>query len=469
MGRKQKKRMAYDVPVVDVADKGKSVAKDDEGRVYFVDGAVPGDVVDILVLKKRKSFFQGVIKEYKQYSKQRVEAKCQHFGVCGGCKWQHFDYAAQLEYKHKTVLNALTRIGHVPAEVIRPIKGSEKIFYYRNKVEYSFSNKRWLTEEEVKSDANIQQSPAFGFHRPGAWDKIVEINECLLQDPYSDKLRNGLRAYTLEHNISYYDPRAHTGMMRNMVVRCTTTGEWMVIVSFGEDNMDVITGVMDYLQESFPEITSLNYVINQKPNDTILDQDIITYNHKAFIIEQLGDVKYKIGTKSFFQTNSTQAKVLFDIVAEYAGLRGDENVYDLYTGLGSIALYVSKSVKHVVGIEEVPAAIEDAKVNAELNGIENTTFYAGDVKDILTTAFTDKHGLPDVIITDPPRAGMHSDVVGMLLQIAAPRIVYVSCNPGTQARDVDMLSAKYKVVSMQPVDMFPHTHHIENVALLELK
>ncbi len=468
MARKRKKRMVEDVLVVDVADKGKAVAKDSEGRVYFVDGPVPGDVVDILVIKKRKSHFQGVVKAYKKLSEYRVEPKCQHFGVCGGCKWQHFDYDAQLKYKFNTVLNAMTRIGKVPAEVIKPIKGSEKIFHYRNKAEYSFSNKRWLTAEEVKSDADIKQSPAFGFHRPGAWDKIVDIQECLLQDPLTDKIRNGIRDYTHTHDISYYDPREHTGMMRNVIVRCTTTGDWMVIVSFAKPEMNIVTGLMDYLKEGFPEIKSLHYVINQKLNDTILDQDIICYSGTPYIVEHLGDVKYKIGSKSFFQTNSTQAKVLFDTVAEYAGLRGDENVYDLYTGLGSIALYISKAVAHVTGIEEVAAAIDDARTNAELNNITNTTFYAGDVKDILTSKFTLKHGKPDVIITDPPRAGMHKDVVEMLLEIEAPRIVYVSCNPATQARDIELLSAKYKAVSMQPLDMFPHTHHIENVALLEL-
>ena len=468
MGRRRKPKMVKDVTVVDVADKGKAVAKDAEGKVYFVDGAVPGDVVDILVLKKRKSHFQGVIKAYKSYSEHRVDAPCKHFGVCGGCKWQHFDYKAQLHYKHNTVVNAMTRIGNVPADVIQPIKGSEKIFHYRNKVEYSFSNKRWLTEEEVKTGEDIQQSPAFGFHRPGAWDKIVEINECLLQDPYTDEIRNGLREYTMANNISYYDPRAHVGMMRNLIVRCTTGDDWMLIVSFGEDDMEVINGVMEYLKENFSKVTSLNYVINKKLNDTILDQDIICYSGVPYVIEKLGDVKYKIGQKSFFQTNSTQAKVLFDTVAEYAGLTGEENVYDLYTGLGSIALYVSQSVKHVVGIEEVPAAIEDAKINAALNDIKNTTFYAGDVKDVLTPQFAHKHGKPDVIITDPPRAGMHKDVVNMLLQLAAPRIVYVSCNPATQARDLDLLSVKYQAVSMTPVDMFPHTHHIENVVLLEL-
>jgi len=469
MARRRQKRVAEDVLVVDVADKGKAVAKDSEGRVYFVDGAVPGDVVDILVLRKRKSHFQGVVQQYKSYSTDRISAPCQHFGVCGGCKWQHLDYQAQLKYKHNTVLSAATRIGKVDESVIRPIKGSEKIFHYRNKVEYSFSNKRWLTEEEVRSDDDIQQSPALGYHRPGAWDKIVPIHECLLQDPLTDKIRNGLRDYTMEHGISYYDPRAHVGMMRNVIVRCTTRGDWMVIVSFGEDDMGIITGVMEHLKVSVPEITSLHYVINQKQNDTILDQDIICYDGKPFIIEQLGDVKYKVSPKSFFQTNSTQAKVLFDTVAEYAGLRGDENVYDLYTGLGSIALYVSSSVAHIVGIEEVPAAIEDAKINAALNDITNATFYAGDVKDILTDSFADKHGKPDVIITDPPRAGMHGDVVQMLLKLEAPRIVYVSCNPATQARDLDLLSEKYNTISMQPVDMFPHTHHIESVALLELK
>ncbi len=460
--------MVYDVPVVDVADRGKSVAKDAEGKVYFVDKAVPGDVVDILVLKKKKSFFQGVVKKYKKKSELRVQPKCDHFGVCGGCKWQHLDYEAQLRFKANTVLNAMTRIANVDPAVIRPIKGAEQVFNYRNKLEYSFSNKRWLTEDEVNSDGKINQSPALGFHAPGAFDKVVDVQTCHLQEDLSNKIRNFVRVYTQKHHLEYYDARAHTGLMRNMILRNTSLGQWMLIMSFAHED-DAVQLLMNELKSRFPEITSLHYVINKKHNDTILDQDIILFHGEPFVIEQLGDVRYKIGTKSFFQTNTAQAKVLFDAVVEFADFKGEENIYDLYTGLGSIALYVSDSVRHVTGIEEVEPAIIDARENARFNSIENTTFYAGDVKDILTPAFSDQHGRPDLVITDPPRVGMHKDVVKTLLDLEAPRIVYVSCNPATQARDLDLLSEKYTTMAMQPVDMFPHTHHIENVALLELK
>lgn len=465
---KRKKKMVYDVPVVDVADRGKSVAKDEEGKVYFIDKAVPGDVVDILVLKKKKSFFQGIVKEYKSLSPDRVAPRCEHFGICGGCKWQHLDYDAQLRYKSNTVANAMTRIGKLDASIIRPIRGASEIFNYRNKMEYSFSSKRWLTDEEIQTDGKIDQSPALGFHAPGAFDKVVDVNTCHLQEDMSDDIRNFLRTYTKEHDMEYYDARAHTGLMRNVVVRNTSLGHWMIIMSFAHED-ERIMPVLAALKAKFPKISSLHYVINKKFNDTILDQDIILYHGDPFIVEQLGDVQYKIGPKSFFQTNTSQANVLFDTVVEFAGLTGNENVYDLYTGLGSIALYVSQKAKHVTGIEEVAAAIDDARVNAEFNQISNTTFYAGDVKDILTDSFSEKHGAPDLVITDPPRAGMHKDVVETLLKLESPKIVYVSCNPATQARDLELLSAKYNTVAMQPVDMFPHTHHIENVAVLELK
>lgn len=466
MGRK--KKMVYDVPVVDVADRGKSVAKDSEGKVYFIDKAVPGDVVDILVLKKKKSFFQGIVKAYKKKSEDRVEPRCEHFGICGGCKWQHLDYEAQLRFKSNTVLNAMTRIGNVDPAVIKPIKRAKEIFNYRNKLEYSFSNKRWLTDAEIQSEGKINQSPALGFHAPGAFDKVVDVNTCHLQDDLSNMIRNFVRTYTQEHQLEYYDARAHTGLMRNMILRNTSLGQWMLIMSFAHED-DAVMPLMNELITQFPQITSMHYVINKKHNDTILDQNIILHHGDPFIIEKLGTVQYKIGPKSFFQTNTAQANVLFDTVVEFAELNGDENIYDLYTGLGSIALYVSKSAQHVTGIEEVEAAIVDAKENARLNEIDNTTFYAGDVKDILTPEFSQKHGKPDLVITDPPRVGMHKDVVKTLLSLEAPRIVYVSCNPATQARDLDLLSEKYKTVLMQPVDMFPHTHHIENVALLVLK
>jgi 23S rRNA (uracil1939-C5)-methyltransferase len=444
------------------------VAKDSEGKVYFIDKAVPGDVVDILVLKKKKSFFEGVVKEYKKKSEDRVEPRCEHFGVCGGCKWQHLDYAAQLRFKFNTVQNAMTRIGNVDPSVIKPIKGAKETFNYRNKLEYSFSNKRWLTEAEVKTDGKINQSSALGFHAPGAFDKVVDVNTCHLQENLSNEIRNFVRTYTQEHQLEYYDARAHTGLMRNMILRNTLLGQWMLIMSFAHEHEEIIP-LLRRLKEAFPQITSMYYVINKKHNDTILDQDIMLYAGAPFIVEQLANVQYKIGPKSFFQTNTAQAKVLFDTVVEFAGLKGDENIYDLYTGLGSIALYVSKTARKVVGIEEVEAAIIDAKENARFNSIENTVFYAGDVKDILTSDFSQKHGKPDLVITDPPRVGMHKDVVKTLLSLEAPRIVYVSCNPATQARDLELLSEKYIAKAMQPVDMFPHTHHIENVALLELK
>lgn len=467
--RKKTQKIVEDLLIVDVADRGKSVAKDEEGKVYFLDTGVPGDVVDIRVGRKKKKLFQGTVINTKSYSKDRVDPKCSHFGICGGCKWQHMSYEAQLRYKYNTVINAMTRIGGISAEVIEPIVGSVKIFNYRNKLEYSFSNKRWLTAEEIARKEEVLQSPALGFHRAGAFDKVVDIDTCHLQESLTNEIRNFLRVYTLERNISYYDARHHHGFMRNVILRNNTKGEWMVILSVAEDDDDILYPLLDEMKNRFPQIVSLHYVINTKRNDTILDQDIICYHGESYLINYLKEVKYKIGPKSFFQTNTKQAETLFDTVVEFAEFTGTENVYDLYTGLGSIALYVANQVDHITGIEEVEAAIEDARVNAEFNNIKNTTFYAGDVKDILTDEFSEKHGKPDVVITDPPRAGMHPDVVNTLLALVAEKIVYVSCNPATQARDLALLSEKYDVVKMRPVDMFPHTHHIENVALLVLK
>ena len=465
----RRKKQVENVHITGIADKGKAVGRDQEGIVYFVDGAVPGDIVDVLVLRKKKSFRQGIVTQFKHYSEDRVEARCQHFGVCGGCKWQNLDYQAQLKYKEKTVEDAMSKIGGLDKSLVLPILGSEKIYQYRNKVEYSFSDKRWITEEEVKSGLPIDRSPAVGYHRPGAWDKIVDIFTCHLQDDLSDKIRNGVRKYAFENELTFYNQRDHKGLLRNMIVRNTSLGEWMVIVAFGEKEEDAIHGMMTYLADNFPEITSLQYVINLKKNDTLYDQNIKVFKGKDHIIEKLGNAKYRIGPKSFFQTNTEQAEVLYKVTKDFAQLQKEDNVYDLYTGLGSIALYVADACKHVTGIEEVEAAIDDANLNKELNQNSNSTFYAGDVKDLLDDQFVELHGKADVIITDPPRAGMHADVVDTLLKIAAPRIVYVSCNPATQARDLQLLSEKYEVVKLQPVDMFPHTHHIENVALLELK
>lgn len=466
MGRR--KRIVEEVTMTGIADRGKAVGRAPSGEVLFVEGAVPGDVVDVLVLRKKKSFGQGVVKQFRSYSEDRVTPFCQHFDDCGGCKWQHLQYDAQLKHKQQTVIDAMRKIAKVPVDMIASIKGCAQTTEYRNKIEYSFSNKRWLTDAEVATGETITQSPALGFHPSGAFDKIIDIDKCYLQDDLSNVIRNTIRTYTQEHNISYYDARAHHGMMRNMILRNTTLGEWMLIMSFGEPQQEVIDRMMTFIAERFPQITSLHYVVNQKLNDTILDQDIKLFKGQPYIIEQLGNCKYKIGPKSFFQTNSLQAKVLYDVVKDYAQLNTEMNVYDLYTGLGSIALYLAESCDKIVGIEEVEPAIIDARTNASMNNIDNAIFYAGDCKDVLTDEFRKEHGKPDVVITDPPRAGMHKEVVQTLLSLESPRIVYVSCNPATQARDILLLSEKYRLTKMQPVDMFPHTHHIENVALLEL-
>jgi len=445
-----------------------AVGRTASGEVVFVDGAVPGDVVDVLVLRKKKSVAHGVVKQFNKYSDARIEPKCAHFWDCGGCKWQHLDYQAQAKYKYQTVVDAMTRIGKIQTEV-RPLLQADPIYGYRNKLEYSFSDKRWITLAEAESGAEIVSSPGLGFHRPGSFDKIVDVRQCFLQEDLSNEIRNFVRDFTLEHGYTYYNVKTHEGLMRNMVVRNTTLGEWMLIVVFAKNDQSRIKSLMDALAERFPQITSLQYVVNKKLNDTILDQDILLYKGMPYIQEQLGRVTYKIGPKSFFQTNTKQAVTLFDVVMDFAEFQGHENVYDLYTGLGSIALYMSHRVNRVVGIEEVEPAIIDAEENARHNGIQNARFYAGDVKDILSKEFIEKHGAPDVVVTDPPRAGMHEQVIQTLLSLRAPKIVYVSCNPATQARDLALLSELYVVTKLQPVDMFPHTHHIENVALLVLK
>lgn len=465
----RKRKIVEGLSVVDVADRGKSIAKDAEGKVYILNEGVPGDVVDIQVRKKKKSYYEGFVLNYSAYSDIRVTPKCDHFGVCGGCKWQHMGYQDQLAFKEKTVTNAVTRLAGFDATIVEPILGSEEIYYYRNKLEYSFSSKRWLTAEEIQTEETIDRGPAVGFHRPGTFDKIVDVHQCFLQEDRSDAIRNFFRAYSIEHKITFYDPRAHTGYFRNIIVRNTTLGDWMLIISVGYDDHDILDPLLEKIIEQFPWITSLYYVINTKKNDTLYDLEMVCHHGKPYIVEALGDIKYKIGPKSFFQTNTRQAVKLYDIVAEMAALDGTQNVYDLYTGLGSIALYVADKSKSVVGIEEVAPAIEDAKENARYNEITNATFLVGDVKDVLDEAFAEKYGKPDLVITDPPRAGMHGDVVDTLLELEAPRIVYVSCNPATQARDLKLLGEKYAVEKIKPVDMFPHTHHIESVALLILK
>lgn len=468
MGR-QNKKIFENVMITGIADKGRAVGRTAEGLVIFTEGPVPGDIVDILALRKRKGFLEGVVKTYHKLSDERTDPLCPHFGVCGGCKWQHLSYQSQLNYKFQVVKDNMTRIARLPESVVAPVLPCNDVFFYRNKLEYSFSDKRWITEEEVSSGEEIQQSPALGFHRPGFFEKIVDIKTCKLQDSRSDDIRNFIRAFTLDNGYSFYDVKQHKGLMRNMIIRNTTLDEWMVVVVFGQNDDKRISAVMKALRDQFPFINSLQYVVNTKWNDTIFDLDIQLYHGQSYITENLGNVSYRIGPKSFFQTNSKQAVALFDVAVSFAELRPEDIVYDLYTGLGSIAFYIASRIQKVIGIEEIEPAIADARLNMELNNISNALFYSGDVKDLLNRDFMLEHGRPDVVITDPPRAGMHEKVIQTLLQMEAPKIIYVSCNPATQARDLALLSEKYEVLAVQPVDMFPHTHHVESVANLRLK
>ena len=452
--------------IIDIAEEGKGVAKADE-LVVFVDKAVPGDVVDVRLVKKKKNFAEAVIEELHTASPFRTDPFCQHFGVCGGCKWQHMQYDAQLNFKYKNVEAALQRLAKVDTTSMEPILGSAENKYYRNKLEYTFSNKRWLDKVDMDDRDDLELN-ALGFHVPGRFDKILDIQHCYLQAEPSNTFRNQVRAYALRTGLTFYDLRNHEGNLRNLIIRTSSTGEVMVAVIFAYVEQSEIDGLMEYLKVNFPEITSLQYIVNQKKNDTIFDQDVVTYAGRDHIFEEMDGLKFKIGIKSFYQTNSAQAHELYKITRDFAGFTGNELVYDLYTGAGTIANFVARNVKQVVGIEYVPTAIEDAKFNSQLNGIDNAIFYAGDMKDILTADFISAHGKPDVVITDPPRAGMHTAVVERLLEMEAEKIVYVSCNAATQARDLALLKEKYQVARIKPVDMFPHTQHVENVVLLTL-
>lgn len=470
MGRRKKNKTVDGILITGIAEKGMSVGRTPEGEVVFVEDAVPGDIVNVVILRKKKNHSLGKTLATTFYSEERTTPFCKHFFHCGGCKWQHMKYDSQTKYKFIKIENAMKRIGKIETDgIINPISESKDLRYYRNKLEYTFCDQRWLTPEEIENEGVITREPALGFHRPGSFSKVLNIHECHLQNDLQNDIRNHLRSFCLEKNISFHNPYSHEGVMRNIIIRNTLMGDWMLIVIFGKDDAKKIKLIMEEMKEKFPFITSLQYVVNTKANDTIFDLDVQCYHGLPYIVEKLGNVKYKIGPKSFFQTNSEGAKILFDYVAEYADFKGDENVYDLYTGIGSIALYVADKVKQITGIEEIKEAIDDANINSEFNNIKNATFYAGDVKDILNEEFINKHGKPDVVITDPPRAGMMEKVINTLLTLEAKKIVYVSCNPDTQARDVLLLSEKYKVVKMQPVDMFPHTNHIENIALLVLK
>ena len=510
MSRKDKKRpLLEQVEITGYAAEGKCVARPQQhaaadaaaaqpgaaapqaaGKVLFVPFAAVGDVVDVQVTRSRSSFMEGRIVRMVQPSPVRVEPRCEHFGVCGGCKWQHVPYAEQLRFKQQQVVDALTRIGKVALPECHPIDGSQETFFYRNKLEFTFSPKRWLTFEEVASGVEYDDMHALGFHIPDSFDKVLDIRRCWLQGPapaaaqddagrvgdadgagtplcLADRLRLGIKAFSVEHGLPFYDQRQNVGLLRNMVVRTASTGEVMLIVIFGRDDREAIALLLGHVKETFPEVTSLMYVINTKCNDAWSDLPVHCWSGKDHILEEMEGLHFKVGPKSFYQTNSRQAYALYRHARAFAGLTGDELVYDLYTGTGTIANFVARRARRVIGIEYVADAIADARVNSELNGIANTLFYAGDMKDILTADFIREHGRPDVIITDPPRAGMHDDFIGAILFAEPKVIVYVSCNPATQARDLALLDARYRVTDIQPVDMFPHTQHVENVVRLE--
>lgn len=453
-----------DIMIEGIAAEGKAITRI-EDIVVFVPYCVPGDVVDLQVTKKKHSFMEARVIEYKSYAPQRCQPVCKHYGTCGGCKWQILPYSEQLRYKQQQVVDNLTRIGKVQLPEIRPIIGSEKVYHYRNKLEFTFADHQWLTTEEMK--AGIPFQPGLGFHMPNCFDKVMQVDECHLMDPLNDAIRNGVYRFAVEHGMTFYNEHSHSGQLRNLMIRNNEQGEYMVVVVFGDELTKEGEGLLQYLRDEFKQIISLQYVINEKFNDTIGDLEVHVFYGQEAIIEQMEGLRFKVGPKSFYQTNTEQAYELYKVVREFAGLTGKELVFDLYTGTGTIANFVAKKAKQVIGIEYVPEAIEDAKLNAAFNGLANTLFFAGDMKDILTQAFVNEYGKPDVIITDPPRAGMHEDVINTILFAAPERIVYVSCNPATQARDLNLLDGAYEVVAVQPVDMFPHTQHVENVVLLK--
>lgn len=470
MSRKNTDKIVFEhITILDAGAKGVSVAKAPDGKVIFVPNVVPGDVVDIQTFKKRKAFYEGKAVKFHSFSEFRVEPVCEHFGVCGGCKWQNMDYGQQLAFKQNEVKNHLQRIGKVELPDFEPILGSAKKFFYRNKMEFGFSNARWLTEDEIGSADSLDNRSALGFHIPKMWDKILDIKKCHLQGDPSNAIRNAVRKFAVENNLEFFNPRAHEGLLRTLMIRTASTGEIMVLIQFFEEQNDNRILLMDFLATTFPEITSLQYVINGKPNDTIYDQTIHLYKGRDFILEEMEGLQFSINAKSFYQTNSEQAYELYKITRDFADLTGNEIVYDLYTGTGTIAQFVSKRAKRVIGVESVPEAIIDAKENAKRNKIENCDFFVGDMKVVFNDDFIAKNGKPDVIITDPPRDGMHKDVVAQLLKIGAAKIVYVSCNSATQARDLALLDEMYRVERVRPVDMFPQTHHVENVVLLVLR
>ncbi len=468
MGRKNDLALLEKVTITDIGAEGNALARVDN-LVVFVPMLVPGDVVDIRVIKKRKRYLEGRVVKFHEYSENRIKPRCIHFGICGGCKWQHLPYNLQLFYKEKQVRDNLTRIGRIGDPEIMPIIGSTEEYLYRNKLEYTFSDKRWLTREEVESGNKFDEENALGFHIPGLFNKVLNIEECHLQPEPSNMIRNAVRAYSIKKGLKFFDLNKQEGFLRNLVIRNSIAGTVMVIVVFFHEDTEKREGLLDFLSSEFPQIISLLYVINSKRNDSLNDQEPILYKGENHMVEEIDGLKFRIGPKSFYQTNTKQAHELYRVTKDFAGLTGKETVYDLYTGTGTIANFIADSSFKVIGIEYVEEAVTDAKVNSQINGITNTAFFAGDMKDVLSEKFIQINGKPDVIITDPPRAGMHKDVVKAIIGASADKVVYVSCNPSTQARDILLLSDKYFISSVQPVDMFPHTHHVENVVLLRKK
>ncbi len=466
MGRRRKKPFYEKITIQDIGSEGKALARIGE-MVVFTKMVIPGDVVDLQVIKKRKNYQEAIVTKIHEYSKDRVEAFCDHFESCGGCKWQFLPYKKQLAYKQKQVEDQLRRIGKVYLPEISPIEGSANDTFYRNKLEFTFSNKRWLTPAEIASGKEFGNADSLGFHAPGMFDKVINVEKCWLQPEPSNKIRNFIYQYALDNRLEFFDIREKKGFLRTLIIRTSTQNETMVILSFFREDEQLRTNLLQAIKEKFPEITSLLYVINPKGNDTITDLDIKLFNGREFIYEEMEGLKFKIGPKSFYQTNSEQAYQLYKIARDFASFSGDEIVYDLYTGTGTIANFIARSAKKVIGIEYIPEAIADAKENSSINKIENTRFFSGDIKEVLNNSFIAEHGHPDVVITDPPRAGMHNNVVTKLLETGPQKIVYISCNPATQARDVSLLNDSYKITKVKPVDMFPHTHHVENVILLE--
>lgn len=468
MSKIKKNFVLEGLEVVDTSTEGKAIAKH-ENLVVFIEGAVPGDVVDVMVHRKKNSYAEAKAIKIVSPSPYRIDPKCEHFGTCGGCKWQSLDYSRQLYFKQKYVSDAFTRIGKLTFDQIDPILANKDIYYYRNKLEFSFSNKKWLTNEEIKNDVEVANKNALGFHIPGLFDKILDINNCYLQAEPSNSIRLAIREYAFKNDLTFFDIRNKAGFLRTVMIRTTSTKQVMVVISMFENREEEMLALCEYLKVKFPSITCLQYVFNPKGNDTIQDLDIKTYYGSDAIVEEMEGLKFNISAKSFYQTNSDQAYELYKITRDFAKLDKDDVVYDLYTGTGTIANFIARSCKKVVGIEYVEAAVKDAFKNSELNGITNTSFFAGDMKNVFTEEFVSKNGKPDVIITDPPRAGMAPEVVDVILKLSPKRVVYVSCNPSTQARDLALMEGLYKIVKVQPVDMFPQTAHVENVVLLELK